>query len=116
MSKNRLEMFIDSVLAISVTIMVLDTKVPYGTDWTILRPVVPVFISYALSFLFTGIYWFNHHNLLQTVKHVDTRIMLDKPGLLCGCRYPASRTRSGRRVCRAVVHRFNALSMASAAC
>ena len=77
MHKGRLEAFSDGVIAIIITIMVLELKVPHGTgaDLTALRPVVPAFLSYILSFVFLGIYWNNHHHLLQTVQHVNGRIL-----------------------------------------
>ena len=67
MSKGRLEAFSDGVIAIIITIMVLELKVPHGADLAALRPLVPVFISYVLSFVFIGIYWNNHHHLLHAV-------------------------------------------------
>lgn len=82
MNKSRLEAFSDGVLAIAITIMVLEIKVPHGTEWSTLKPLLPVFLSYTLSFLFIGIYWGNHHNLLHTVKTVDATIMLANLHLL----------------------------------
>jgi uncharacterized membrane protein len=82
MNKTRLEAFSDGVLAIIITIMVLEIKVPHGTDWASLRPLVPVFYSYVLSFLFVGIYWGNHHHLLHTVKNVDSGIIWANINLL----------------------------------
>lgn len=76
MNKSRLEAFSDGVMAIIITIMVLEIKVPHGSDWHILKPLLPVFLSYSLSFLFVGIYWGNHHNLLQTIKTVNAGILL----------------------------------------
>jgi uncharacterized membrane protein len=75
MSKGRMEAFSDGVIAILITIMVLELKVPHGTDAAALLPLVPVFLSYVLSFIFLGIYWSNHHHLLQAVKHVDGRVL-----------------------------------------
>ncbi|HKB86921.1 MAG TPA: TMEM175 family protein [Ignavibacteriaceae bacterium] len=75
MSKNRLEAFSDGVLAIIITIMVLEMKVPHDSDFTSLEPVLPVFLSYVLSFLYLGIYWNNHHHMLHTVKHVNGGIL-----------------------------------------
>jgi uncharacterized membrane protein len=69
--KNRLEAFSDGVLAIIITIMVLELKVPHGEGLAALRPLFPVFLSYVLSFLYVGIYWNNHHHLLHAVKHVN---------------------------------------------
>lgn len=65
MGKNRLEMFSDGVIAIIITIMVLELKVPHGTDLAALKPLLPVFLSYILSFVYVGIYWNNHHHLLH---------------------------------------------------
>ena len=70
MNKTRLEAFSDGVLAIIITIMVLELKVPHGADWQTLKPLLPVFFSYVISFLLVGIYWGNHHHLLHTVKRV----------------------------------------------
>jgi uncharacterized membrane protein len=75
MHKGRLEAFSDGVIAILITIMVLEMKVPHGTGWAALRPLVPVFLSYLLSFVFLGIYWNNHHHLLQAVRHVNGQIL-----------------------------------------
>jgi len=71
MTKNRLEAFSDGVIAILITIMVLEMKVPHGANWEALRPILPVFISYVLSFVYLGIYWQNHHHLLQAVKQIS---------------------------------------------
>lgn len=75
MSKGRLEAFSDGVIAIIITIMVLELRVPHGADAAALRPLFPVFLSYVLSFVFLGIYWNNHHHLFQAVRHVDGRIL-----------------------------------------
>jgi TMEM175 potassium channel family protein len=75
MSKGRLEAFSDGVIAIIITIMVLEMKVPQRADLVALRPLIPVFLSYALSFIFIGIYWNNHHHLLQAIQHVNGRIL-----------------------------------------
>ena len=75
MTKNRLEAFSDGVLAIIITIMVLELRVPHGSDLHSLTPLLPVFLSYVLSFIFLGIYWSNHHHLLHAVQHVDGRIL-----------------------------------------
>ena len=75
MSKGRLEAFSDGVIAIIITIMVLELKVPHEPGIAALVPLVPVLLSYALSFVFLGIYWNNHHHLLQAVKHVDGRVL-----------------------------------------
>lgn len=82
MNKNRLEAFSDGVLAIIITIMVLELKVPEGGEWTDLRGLVPVFLSYVLSFVFIGIYWGNHHHLLHSVKQVSSGIILSNLNLL----------------------------------
>ncbi len=75
MGKNRMEAFSDGVIAIIITIMVLQLKVPESADLAALRPLLPVFLSYVLSFVFVGIYWNNHHHLLQSVQHVDGRVL-----------------------------------------
>ncbi|MBH8563981.1 DUF1211 domain-containing protein [Nostoc sp. CENA67] len=75
MGKGRLEAFSDGVLAIIITIMVLELKVPHGSDLAALRPLIPVLLSYVLSFVFLGIYWNNHHHLLQAIRHVNGRIL-----------------------------------------
>jgi uncharacterized membrane protein len=71
MEKGRLEAFSDGVIAIIITIMVLELKIPHGTDLSALRPLVPVFLSYVLSFIYIAIYWNNHHHLLQAVGHIN---------------------------------------------
>ena len=75
MSKNRLEAFSDGVIAIIITIMVLELQVPHGDSLDALLPLVPVFLSYVLSFIYVGIYWNNHHHLLQTVQQVNGPIL-----------------------------------------
>ena len=75
MGKGRLEAFSDGVIAIIITIMVLEMKVPHGHDLEALKPLIPVFISYLLSFVFIGIYWNNHHHLLSSVKHVSGAVL-----------------------------------------
>jgi uncharacterized membrane protein len=75
MSKGRMEAFSDGVIAILITIMVLELKVPREAELAALLPLVPVFLSYVISFLFLGIYWSNHHHLLQAIKHVDGRVL-----------------------------------------
>jgi TMEM175 potassium channel family protein len=75
MGKGRLEAFSDGVLAIIITIMVLEMKVPHGVSLDVLGPLIPVFLSYVLSFIYLGIYWSNHHHLLHAVRHVNGRIL-----------------------------------------
>jgi uncharacterized membrane protein len=75
MGKIRLEAFSDGVLAIIITIMVLEMKVPHGPDLAALHPVLPVFLSYVLSFVYIGIYWNNHHHMLSTIHHVTGGIL-----------------------------------------
>jgi uncharacterized membrane protein len=70
MNRTRLEAFSDGVLAIIITIMVLEIKVPHGNDFIALKPLIPVLVSYLLSFIYIGIYWNNHHHLMHTVKSV----------------------------------------------
>jgi uncharacterized membrane protein len=75
MTKVRMEMFSDAVLAIIITIMVLEIKVPHGAELAALRPLIPVFLSYALSFLYLGIYWNNHHHMLYVAHRVNGAIL-----------------------------------------
>jgi uncharacterized membrane protein len=75
MSKGRLEAFSDGVIAILITIMVLELKVPHGPDVSALRGFLPVILSYVLSFVFLGIYWSNHHHLFQAVERVNGRVL-----------------------------------------
>ncbi len=75
MTKARLEAFSDGVIAILITIMVLELRVPRGADLGALRPVLPVFLTYVLSFVYLGIYWVNHHHLLHATSRVDGRIL-----------------------------------------
>ena len=75
MEKNRLEAFSDGVIAIIITIMVLELKVPSGADWPALKSVLPVFLSYVLSFVYVGIYWNNHHHLLKACRRVNGGIL-----------------------------------------
>lgn len=70
MGKNRLEAFSDGVIAVIITIMVLEMKVPHGESIEILAPVIPVFLSYVLSFVYLGIYWNNHHHMLHACQKV----------------------------------------------
>jgi uncharacterized membrane protein len=75
MEKGRLEAFSDAVIAIIMTIMVLELKVPHEANWAALRPLAPVFFSYTISFLMIGIYWNNHHHLLQATQYVNGRVL-----------------------------------------
>ena len=75
MAKGRLEAFSDGVIAILITIMVLELKVPHGTDWHALEPLLPVFLTYVLSFIFLGIYWNNHHHMLHATERINGRIL-----------------------------------------
>jgi uncharacterized membrane protein len=75
MSKGRLEAFSDGVIAILITIMVLELHVPEGADWSALRGQAPIFLSYVLSFVFLGIYWNNHHHLFQVAKQVNGSVL-----------------------------------------
>ncbi len=76
MTKTRLEAFSDAVIAIIITIMVLELKIPHGTDWEKdIVPLIPAFISYIASFVGLGIYWGNHHHLIHTIKEVSSGIM-----------------------------------------
>jgi uncharacterized membrane protein len=75
MGKDRLAAFSDGVIAIIITIMVLELKVPHGAGWAVLAGVAPNFVSYVLSFIYLAIYWNNHHHLFQTVTRVDGLIL-----------------------------------------
>jgi uncharacterized membrane protein len=75
MDKGRLEAFSDGVIAVIITIMVLELKVPQGTNLSALRPLLPVFLTYAQSFLYVGIYWNNHHHMLQACQKVNGRVL-----------------------------------------
>lgn len=75
MGKNRLEAFSDGVIAIIITIMVLELKVPHSTEWHALAPLMPVLLSYVLSFIYVGIYWNNHHHLLHAARKVNGGIL-----------------------------------------
>ncbi len=75
MKKGRLEAFSDGVMAIIITIMVLELKVPHGNDLASLQPLIPIFISYILSFIYIGIYWNNHHHLMHTVTNVSGGVL-----------------------------------------
>jgi len=82
MGKDRLAAFSDGVIAIIITIMVLELKVPHGAGWTALISVLPHFVSYVLSFIYLAIYWNNHHHLLHTVTRVDGLILWTNSFLL----------------------------------
>lgn len=82
MKTGRLEAFSDGVLAIIITIMVLELKAPKGSDFEALMPVIPVFLTYLLSFVYVGIYWNNHHHLFQAVKLVNGKILWANLNLL----------------------------------
>jgi uncharacterized membrane protein len=82
MNKNRLEAFSDGVLAIIITIMVLELKIPHGHTFEDLKPLLPVFLSYVLSFVYVGIYWGNHHHLLHVLKKVSSGIIWSNLNLL----------------------------------
>lgn len=82
MGKSRLEAFSDGVLAIIITIMVLELKVPAGDDLTALTPLIPVLLSYVLSFAYVGIYWNNHHHMLQACRRVTGGVLLANLNLL----------------------------------
>lgn len=75
MSKGRLEAFSDGVIAVIITIMVLELQAPHGASLADLKPIIPVFLSYVLSFIFVGIYWNNHHHLLHAVHRVNGRVL-----------------------------------------
>jgi uncharacterized membrane protein len=75
MEKGRLAAFSDGVIAIIITIMVLELKVPHADNLAALRPLIPVFLSYILSFIYLGIYWNNHHHLFQIVQYVNGRVL-----------------------------------------
>jgi TMEM175 potassium channel family protein len=75
MPKSRLEAFSDGVIAVIITIMVLEMKVPHGTDLAALVPLWPVFVAYVLSFIYVGIYWNNHHHLMHAVQRVNGSIL-----------------------------------------
>ena len=75
MGKSRLEAFSDGVLAIIITIMVLELKVPHGADLAALQPLIPVFLSYVLSFVYIGIYWNNHHHMLHATQRINGGVL-----------------------------------------
>lgn len=75
MTKTRLEAFSDGVIAIIITIMVLELKVPHGSTFEDFKDLIPIFVSYVLSFVNVAIYWVNHHHLLHTIKSVNSKIL-----------------------------------------
>jgi uncharacterized membrane protein len=75
MNKTRLEAFSDAVIAIILTIMVLELKIPHGTDLDALKPLLPKFLSYVLSFVYLGIYWNNHHHMLQATRKINGKVL-----------------------------------------
>ena len=75
MNKTRLEAFSDAVIAIILTIMVLELKIPHGTDLDALKPLLPVLLAYVLSFIYLGIYWNNHHHMLQATRTVNGKVL-----------------------------------------
>jgi TMEM175 potassium channel family protein len=75
MTKARLETFTDGVIAILITIMVLELRVPHGAEWAALRPLIPIFLTYLLSFVYLAIYWNNHHHMFHTVDHVNGKML-----------------------------------------
>jgi uncharacterized membrane protein len=75
MRKGRLEAFSDGVIAILITIMVLELKIPHGTGWEALRPLLPVFLTYLLSFVYLAIYWNNHHHMLHATEQINGKIL-----------------------------------------
>jgi uncharacterized membrane protein len=82
MGKGRVEAFSDGVIAIIITVMLLEIKIPHGDQIISLRPIVPVFISYILSFIYLGIYWNNHHHMLHSVQHVNGKVLWANTHLL----------------------------------
>jgi uncharacterized membrane protein len=82
MTRGRVEAFSDGVIAILITIMVLELKVPHGSDWHALRPLLPIFLAYVLSFVFLAIYWNNHHHLFHATDRINGRILWANTHLL----------------------------------
>ena len=82
MSKGRLEAFSDGVIAILITIMVLELRIPHGADWAALRPLLPVFLTYVLSFVILGIYWNNHHHMLHAAERISGKVLWANQHLL----------------------------------
>ena len=75
MNKNRLEAFSDGVLAIIITIMILELKIPQSAEFSALKPIIPLFLSYLISFIYIGIYWNNHHHMMHAVEMVSGKIL-----------------------------------------
>ncbi len=75
MHKGRVELFSDGVIAVLITILVLELHAPHGAEWESLRPLIPAFVSYLLSFVYLGIYWSNHHHLLAAADHVNGAVL-----------------------------------------
>lgn len=82
MGTERLQAFSDGVLAIIITVMLLEMKIPHGDDLNSLSPILPVFLSYILSFIYIGIYWNNHHHMMYSVKHVNGAVLWANTHLL----------------------------------
>ena len=82
MSKTRLEAFSDGVIAILITIMVLELRIPHGASWQALRPLLPVFLTYVLSFVILGIYWNNHHHMLHAAERISGKVLWANQHLL----------------------------------
>ena len=103
MGKTRLEAFSDGVIAIIITIMVLELKVPHGAGWQALHPVLPVFLSYVLSFVYIGIYWNNHHHMLHSVDKVSGSMLWANLHLLCWLSlFPVATAWMGENHCASV--------------
>jgi uncharacterized membrane protein len=75
MSKTRLEAFSDGVIAILITIMVLELKIPHGADWEAIRPLLPIFLVYVMSFVYVGIYWNNHHHMFHACERINGAVL-----------------------------------------
>src|SRR5262245_56573087 len=75
MTKNRLEAFSDGVIAVIITVMVLELKTPESADWHALQPLAPIFLTYVLSFIYLGIYWNNHHHMLHATERINGRVL-----------------------------------------
>jgi uncharacterized membrane protein len=119
MSKTRLEAFSDGVIAILITIMILELKVPEGTDVQALRPLVPTLLTYVLSFVLLGIYWNNHHHMLSATQHVNGAVLwanlhllfwLSLTPFVTGCRQPSTAPCNSSR--RSPTPSFNSPSFA----